>query len=470
MLARAIRRSLAGAGLLLLPALTVPPAAAQTPRARQVALLDSIASSPVLEKRVAGVAAAVVHRGDTLLMKTFGKADLEWDVPLTTDAVFEIGSVTKQFTAAAILQLRDAGKLDLDADLTTYLPDYPTQGHRIPVRRLLDHTSGIKGATEMPVFRNFQVQELPRDSLVKLFAAEPFDFAPGEALIYNNSAYILLGHILEKVTGRTYEDYVEKELFGKLGMSRSSYCSNTEVVPRRAHGYQLQRGGTLARRGYSSHLWPYSAGSLCSTIGDLTAWLQALHGGKVLPPASYREMITPKPLNDGTPVRYAMGLSVAPDQGGRRLIAHGGGISGFVSETRYYPDDDLVMVVLVNTTGNLSPSALASEMVDVLLPRKEQPTRAFTGDTGPLVGTYTGPARGRPMTMIVTAGPNGLEARPEGAGRAMPLTWDDGWTFRAGPVQMLIFEREGGTSGTGPATVLRLDGGGSHYVLRRKPE
>jgi CubicO group peptidase (beta-lactamase class C family) len=466
MLARTPGRAAPGAiAFALLAALAAVPAAGQVPRARQPAVLDSIARAPVRDGRVAGVAAAVVHRGDTLLLGAWGKADLEWDVPLTPDAVFEIGSVTKQFTAAAILRLRDAGRLDLDADITTYLPDYPAQGHRIPVRRLLDHTSGIRGITEMPVFRNLQVQNLPRDTVVKLFAAEPFDFAPGEAMIYNNSAYILLGHLIEKVTGGTYEDYVEREFFAKLGMTRSSYCSDTEVVPRRAHGYQTL-GGRLARRGFASHLWPYAAGSLCSTAGDLVTWLRALHGGRVLPPASYREMITPGTLNDGTRVRYAMGVSVTPDAGGRRVISHGGGISGFLSETRYYPDDDLVVVVLLNTTGGVGPSALAGDMVDALLPRVPVATRPFTGATGPLVGTYTGPARGRPITVTVTAGPNGLEAAPQG-GRPAPLAWVEGWTFRMGPVQLLTFQRQGGA---GPATVLRMDGGGSHYVLRRTPD
>jgi hypothetical protein len=178
-------------------------------------------------------------------------------------------------------------------------------------------------------------------------------------------------------------------------------------------------------------------------------------------------MITPVPLNDGTPVRYAMGLSVAPDVGGRRVIAHGGGISGFVSETRYYPDDDLIVVMLVNTTGNLSPSALSSELVEVLLPRVPRETRNFTGDTDALVGTYSGPSRGRELTITVTATEAGLRVQPEGASRAAPLTWDEGWTFRLGPVQIVMFERDGDE---GPATVMRLDGGGSHYVLRRQPD
>ncbi len=448
---------------LLLPGLVAAPADAQTTRAEKIAVMDSIAESPLTEGRVAGLAVAVVQGGDTLLWKAYGEADLEWDVPMTTDAVFEIGSVTKQFTAAAILKLRDEGKLDLDADVSAYLPDYPTQGNRIPVRRLLDHTSGIKGMTEMDSFEDIRGQDLPRDSAVALFSAEPFDFPPGEALIYNNSAYILLGHIIEKVTGRSYEEYVEEELFAEHGMTRSAYCSNREVVERKAHGYQLTREG-LVQRPYTSHVWPFSAGSLCSSIGDLVTWLRALHGGEVLPESSYREMITPRPLNDGTPVRYAMGLSLAPDVGGRPVIAHGGGIAGFVSDTRYYPEHDLMVVMLVNTTGNLSPAALAQEIVDVLVPRVPRESRSFTGSTDELVGTYSGPSRGRVLTVSVTATADGLMAAPEGGDRPAPLEWVEGWTFRLGPVQIVTFEREGET---GPARVMRLDGGGSHYVLRR---
>lgn len=425
--------------------------------------MDSIAESPLVEGRVAGLAVIVVQGADTLLMKAYGEADVEWGVPMTEDAVFEIGSVTKQFTAAAILKLRDKGKLDLDAELTDYLPDYPTQGHRIPVRRLLDHTSGIQGVTEMEAFRTIRGQELPRDSLVTLFAGAPFLFPPGEALIYNNSAYILLGHIIEKVSGMSYEEYIEEELFAELGMSRSSYCSNSEVVKRRAHGYQWTPNG-LVRRPYASHIWPFSAGSLCSTIGDLTRWLQALHGGRVLPDASYQDMITPVPLNDGTPVRYAMGLSVAPDVGGRSVISHGGGTSGFVSDTRYYPEHDVTVVMLVNTAGNLSPTALSMEMMDVLLPRVPFETGRFTGDTGALVGTYAGASRDGELVFTVAATNGGLRAGPEG-GQSAPLAWSDGWTFRVGPVQIVTFERDGGE---GPATVMRIDGGGSHYVLRRQ--
>ena len=408
--------------------LAATPAAAQPSRAHQVAIMDSIAESPVLENRVAGLAVAVVRGADTLLMKSYGMADLEWQIPMTVDAVFEIGSVTKQFTAAAILQLRDQGKLDLDADLSQYLPEFDTQGHRIPVRRLLDHTSGMKGATEMESFGEIMTRDLPRDTLLDLIAVEPFDFAPGDALIYNNSAYILLGHIIAKVSGMSYEDYVEKELFAKLGMARSSYCSNTDVVPRKARGYRLTRDG-LVQGSYTNHLWPYSAGSLCSTVGDLVTWLHALHGGHVLPEASYREMITPGKLNDGTPVRYAMGLGLQ-DPRGRPAIGHGGAIgSGFVAHTMYYPHEGLVVAMLVNTAGNLSPAALSTELVDVLYPPERPEMIRFTGDAAPLVGTYSGPSRGREMTVTVTLGGSGI-AVATGDGQPAPLSWVEGWRVR----------------------------------------
>jgi CubicO group peptidase (beta-lactamase class C family) len=456
------RPATARLGLAILLAAAAP-LSAQRSRAESIRLMDSIAESPLVEGRVAGLAVAVIRGADTLLWKSYGKADLEWNVPLTPDAVFEIGSVTKQFTAAAVLQLRDEGKLDLDADITTYLPDYPTQGHRIPLRRLLDHTSGIKGYTELPWIRDLRTRELPRDSLVARVAVQPFDFAPGEALIYNNSAYFLLGLIIEKVSGTTYEDYVEQKLFSRLGMSRSSYCSNSEVVPRRAHGYQLD-DGSLVRAQYTSHTWPYAAGSLCSTTGDLITWLRALHGGKVLPAASYQEMITPGRLNDGTPVRYAMGLARNPDIRGRAMIHHGGAISGFVSDTRYYPELDLYVVMLVNTTGNLNPSALATEMVDALLPSPPLARRSFEGDGAPLVGPYSGPARGRALTVKVSLTGNGL-ALATGDGRPAPLAWLEGWRFQLGS-QLVTFERPGAA---GPAVLVRMDAGSGHYVLRRQP-
>lgn len=425
--------------------------------------LDSLAGAPVQEGRAVGIAVAIVKGTDTLLFKGYGKADVEWNVPMPTDAMFEIGSITKQFTAAAILQLRDEGKLSLDDDLTKYFPTFPTNGNKIPIRRLLDHTSGIKGITEIPEFRDLSVRTLPKDSAIALIARYPFDFKTGEAMIYNNSAFIMLGHIIEKASGMSYEDYIEKKIFTPLGMKRSMYCNSDENVERRAHGYGYERT-TLRRASTNVHIWPFSAGSICSTAGDLITWLEALHGGKVLTPKSYTEMTTPSKLNDGTPLRYGMGIAVGTDQAGHREIGHGGAITGFVSQASWYPEEKLAIVVLMNSAGPVSPAALTSELSRAILPAvPPAPVMAFKGDAAPFAGTYSGPSRGRVMDVVITSSPEGLSAAVNG-GQPRQLQWVDGWTFRVGG-SVLTFRRTGNDVA---ASELRFDGGGGLYVLKRK--
>ena len=354
-------------GLLVGLVAGATPASAQTVALGVVAELDSAARAHVESEIIAGVSVAVVHRGETLLQRGYGYVDLEWSVetPRNGGASYEIGSVTKQFTAAAAMLLVEEGKLDLEADFTDYV-DFDTQGHTVPVRRLLDHTSGIKGYTEMPVFGEFSPLKLPRDSLMRIVEQEPFDFEPGSAQIYNNSAYFLLGLIIEAVSGQSYEDFVAERLFAPTGMADSYYCSEALVREGRAHGYDAVSPEMVIRARYLDHTWPYAAGSLCSTVGDLVRWNQALHGGALLRPGSYRAMTTPSPLEDGTPIRYAMGLQVH-DPGGRLVIQHGGGINGFLSDGRYYPDDDLLVVVLQNSTGPVGPGSLAAALVEIVL-------------------------------------------------------------------------------------------------------
>ena len=467
------------ASLALAAFVVATPLVAQTQagamRDALVKKLDSIAAAPVLENRATGLAVAVVRGNDTLLLRGYGKADVEWNVAMPADAMFEIGSITKQFTAAAILQLRDEGKLRLDDDISKYVPAFDTKGNKVPLRRLLDHTSGIKGITEIPEFRTLSDNAIwPRDSAIALMSRYPFDFPPGEAMIYNNSAFILLGHVIEKASGLSYEDYVEKKIFAPLGMTRSMYCNSIEIVERRAHAYQLaltaaeraanpQAKPRIRRPPNNIHTWPFSAGSLCSTAGDLVAWLQALHGGKVLTPKSYTEMTTPSKLNDGTPLRYGYGIAVTTSQG-RRLIGHGGAITGFVSQTSWYPDAQLAVVVLISSNGPASPEEVERALVDAVFPGSPAIAKTFTGDASPFVGTYTGPARGRPMTMVVTQGAQGISVSPNGA-PARGADWVDAWTFRVGD-SFLTFKR---ASSAGPASELRFDGGGGLYVLKRQP-
>ena len=455
-----LRATVAAISLMALGAV---PAGAQDARPLRQRL-DSLAGSGVVENRAVGIVAAVVRANDTLLLNGYGKADVEWNVPMPPDAVFEIGSVAKQFTAAAILQLRDEGKLSLDDDLTKWFPDFDTRGNKVPLRRLLDHTSGIVGLTEIPEFGMLVWNpRFPRDSAYALIKRQPFQFRTGEAQIYNNSAFWLLGLVIEKASGMTYENYVEQKIFAPLGMSRSMYCNSSENVPRRAHGYGVVNG-IIRRAPTNVHTWPFAAGSICSTAGDMVTWLKALHGGKVLSPKSYAEMITPSTLNDGTPLRYGMGLGVGKDGRGLEFIGHGGSIAGFGAEATWYPKAQMAVVVLMNSSGNIDPGAVAGELAAEVLPWTRPAVAQYTGDPAVIVGKYQGPSRGRDMVVEVTQTPQGVAFSSNGS-PARPLPWVEGLTFRQGSA-FLTFRRANGN--TGPVTELRFDGGSAHYVLKKQ--
>lgn len=453
------------AALAGLCTLTVTPLSAQiSNRAALVAALDSAARAHVASETVAGISVAVVRGSDTLLVRGYGSVDLEWNVPTPPDASasYEIGSVTKQFTAAAIMQLVEQGLLDLDADFTEYLPEFDTRGHVVPLRRLLDHTSGIKGYTEMEVFSDISIKDLPRDTLVSLVEAEPFEFEPGTAQIYNNSAFFLLGLIIEKVSGQPYEEYVQKHLFDAAGMASSYYCSESAIRSGRAHGYDAGEDG-LQRKGYLDHTWPYAAGSLCSTVRDLVRWNGALHRGDILSAVAYREMITPRPLLDGTELTYAMGIAVS-DRNGEPVIAHSGGINGFLSDGRYYPEQELVTVVLQNTAGPQGPGALSNAFADLIFGPVPAPVAVpYTGDLDVLVGEYSGPARGTHLHMVVTRDGDDLvfTARGQTEG-TRPVHVGDG-VWQAGGTRF-SFDVAGGRS-----FELMIAQGSGRYRLDRLP-
>ena len=434
-----------------------------------VEAIDEIVMAPIREGLMAGASVAVVQGGERIAVRGYGWANLELSAPTPEDAIYETGSITKQFTTAALLQLQEEGRVDLDAEIGTYLPDFPTQGNRITVRELLDHTSGIRGYTEMAAARPYFVRRVPRDSLLALIEAHPFDFPTGEHAIYNNSAYYLAGMILEHVSGMTYEEYVEEKIFAELGMERSHYCSETEIHEGKVTGYDAGPDG-LRNKGFVVHNIPFAAGSLCASAGDLATWLGALHGGEVLSDDAYRQMIEPGDLNDGTKLRYALGLSVT-DVRGHRAIHHGGGINGFLSESLYLPDEDLAVVVLVNSLGAPGPSALAREIVELLVGDATPEPMTFDGELAYFEGTYAGPARGGEAAFRIAAEGDALTATPvRVGGRDIPedsqgvdtLDYRGGMTFSNGTL-LLTFEGEGDA-----ASVLRWDQGAGYTVMVRR--
>ena len=437
--------------------------------AAHVAMIDEIMMAPVREGRVAGGSVAVVHQGETVAIRGYGWANLELRVPTPENAIYETGSVTKQFTSAGLLQMQEQGLVDLDADMSTYLPDFPTQGNRITVRELLDHTSGIRGYTEMEEARPYFVRRVPRDSLLALVAAHPFDFATGEHEIYNNSAFYLAGVILEDASGMSYEDYVEQRIFAPLGMDRSHYCSETEIHDGKVTGYDMGEDG-LEHKGFIVHNVPFAAGSLCASAGDLATWLGALHGGEVLTDESYAQLIEPGDLNDGTRLRYALGIAVS-DILGHRAIHHGGGINGFLTESLYLPDEDLAIAVLVNTAGPVGPSDLARQIIEAMVGDNTPEPLAFEGDLAYFEGVYGGPARAGQAVVRIAADGGVLTATPlmvagqeipEDGQEASNLDFRGGTTFTDGNT-ILTFEGEGES-----ATVLRYDTGGGYTVMARR--
>lgn len=246
-------------------------------------------------------------------------------------------------------------------------------------------------------------------------------------------------------------------------MTRSMYCNSAENVPRRAHGY-FARPGVIRRAWTNVHTWPFAGGSLCSTAGDLVTWLKALHGGKVLSPASYTELITPSKLNDGTPLRYSMGLQVGPDPVGLHYIGHGGRIPGFWTEAGWYPEAQLAVVVMMNNVGAHDPQEVVTEIAANVLGWKEAPPKQFTGDPAPLLGRYVGQASEGQMVVEIVRTPQGLGFSRDGS-PPQPIPWVEGLTFRRGPL-ILTFRRANGDNG--PVTELRSSMPGRHFVLKKQ--
>ena len=440
---------------------------AQTGRA-DPRVLDSISAAGVLANRTVGLVAAVVKGNDTLLLKAYGKANVEWDVPMTTDAMFEVGSIAKQFAAAAILQLVDAGKVNLDDAITKWMPDLGAGADKVTLRHLLHHTSGINGFSEEPQWEmNMFLPRFPRDSAYKLIKLNAFRFPTGEAQAYSNSGFWLLGVVVEKASGMRYEDYVQKQIFEPLGMKRSMYCNSQANVPRRAHGYHLING-TIQRAPLVNYGWVFAPGAICSTAGDMVLWLQGLHGGRVLSPQSYAEMTTAAKLTDGTVLRYGMGIKVGEDYRGLKYIGHGGTAPGFRADAAWYPDAQMAVVVLMNTSPtNLSPGGVGGELAREVLPWPRREFTFYTGDPTPFVGKYQLVTGGNQptFTIEVTQSARGLAFSP-GGGRAQPLPWAGGLTFFAQEMVTLTFRRANGD--TGPVIELRRDDAGNHMIFRKQ--
>jgi len=337
-----------------------------------------------------GAAALVMKDGKVVLRKGYGLANLELGVPVSPDMVFELGSITKQFTAASILLLQERGQLRVEDEITKYLPDYPTHGQKITIEHLLTHTSGVPSYTGMAEWRPRVREDMKLQDLIAIFKDKPLDFNPGEQWNYSNSGYILLGAIVEKVAGKSYEQFVEEEIFQKLGMAHSRYGHAEEIVPLRATGY-AQDGKGFRNAEYLSMTQPYAAGSLMSTVDDLAIWGRALEIEALLKKASLDRMLTSFKLNSGVSTHYGYGIAVS-DFEGERVIEHGGGIFGFVTHMARIPEERVFVAILSNNEasdpdpGTLALRILAKGIGKAIEDRKTVALDAKTLDE--YVGVY----------------------------------------------------------------------------------
>ena len=227
-----------------------------------------------LDKKIASYAVAVVKDGRLVLARGYGYADLENSVPASAETIYRLGSITKQFTSLAIMQLAEAGKLSVDDELTKFLPDYPVQGHKVTIHQLLNHTSGIKSYTSLPNFFRTARQDLSHGDMLALFKDLPFDFEPGIKMQYNNSGYYLLGLVIEKASGQSYAEYLTEHIFRPLGMHATRYGDTRPLIPHRAQGYKRSLG-ELVNDDPISMTAPFAAGALVSNVLDLVKWHQA---------------------------------------------------------------------------------------------------------------------------------------------------------------------------------------------------
>ena len=338
---------------------------AQIATAQKLSKEFDILMSEVFKADGPGAVALLVKDDRVLYRKAFGRSNLELGIKMKPDNIFRIGSITKQFTAAAILKLSEEGKLNLDDDITKYIKDYPTGGHQISIKHLLTHTSGIKSITGMNTWdAEFRKKDFTPEELIDFFKDQPMDFTPGEAWKYNNSAYIILGYIIELVSGKSYEEYIDGTFFKPLKMSASFYGSHSRIIKKRASGY-AREDDKFVNAGYLSMTQPYSAGALLSTVDDIYTWYRAVMEDRVISTTSRAEAHTAYKLNNGEETGYGYGWVIGNIEG-RPTISHGGGINGFLTSSIYFPEEDLFVAVFSNCNCN-PPGKIAVEMAKLVL-------------------------------------------------------------------------------------------------------
>lgn len=325
--------------------------------------VDNYIKTQMQERHVPGVALAVIKNGKIAKMQGYGLANIELNVPVTKDTVFEIGSVSKQITAAGIMLLVEDGKINLDEKISKYLPNTPESWKDVTTRHLLTHTSGIKSYTGLTGYE--LSKRLTRDEFIKQLSAEPLDFPTGDKYTYSNSGYSLLGYIIETVSGKSYWDFVRERIFAPLGMTKTADRDPQFIVPNRADGYEWSNNRYVGRDWDLTDI--FSAGAIVSTIEDLTKWEAAMAGDKFLKPETKNQMWTAVKFNNGNAYNYGFGWTLAPFRA-HKLISHSGQTAGFAANISRFVDDNLSVIVLTNNGEQGLGTLIARGIAKIYIP------------------------------------------------------------------------------------------------------
>lgn len=329
------------AALLLIVLSIVPSASAKADK------IDEYVQSELQDQRIPGVSIAVVRNGELVEAQGYGLANVELNVPVTAETIFQSGSVGKQFTATLAMMLVEEGKLSLDDPMSKYIADAPAIWQGITLRHLLTHTSGLSNN----IYNRLNMrQDYTEDELVKEIAATPLDFQPGEQWNYSNPGYVMMGIIIHKATGKFYGDLLREKIFTPLGMTTARIIDEADIIPNRAAGYRLVDGELKNQEWVAPKLNTTADGALYITALDMAKWAAGLDSGKLLSRASFDQMWTPVKLNDGKVEQYGFGWGFGEIRG-HRVIEHGGGWQGFSAQISRYVDDKLTVIVLTNLAG-----------------------------------------------------------------------------------------------------------------------
>ena len=311
--------------------------------------VDDLLCAEIQQRHVPGLSVAVVRDGRVIKTAAYGLADLELGVLATPKTVFQIQSITKTFTAAAILLLVDEGKLSLDDPIAKHLEGTPDSWKDITIRHLLSHTSGIKDFINEPT-ASLRI-DVTEEEVLRATVGRPLNFAPGERYAYSNTNYHLLAMIIRKLTGKWYGDFLRERIFIPLGMTDTRPVSLSEIIPSRASGYFWT--GRSYRRGdfIAESILSYGGGGILSTAPDMALWARAIMAGKLLKPEAITQAWTPARLKGGATTGYGLGWGIGSVEGHRELNHGGGHATGFTSFLALYPEDHLAVVVLLNRGG-----------------------------------------------------------------------------------------------------------------------